>query len=582
MKIVWSRRISQAVFFGLFLWFAAVTSFGTKWFEIRGWPVNLFLQMDPLVGLGTVLGTWTVYWPLMWGAGVLVLTILIGRFFCGWICPFGTVHHFFGWLGLRGRGAAKQIDINKYRPAAVIKYVILIIFLISAAVPVLAGSVGLLAGLLDPLPLVTRSFHLALLPLADSHVRVLSSAQRFYEGAWLVGLIFAAAVGLNFVMPRFFCRFICPTGALFGLVNRWSIWRIGKNEKKCTSCRVCERQCQGGCEPAGKIKTAECVMCFNCMDDCVHSTISYQTKPSATGEDVNPNLSRRGVMLAGIGGLLAVPLLRLGGKVGQNWWPGQVRPPGSLEESEFLTRCVKCGQCMKVCPTNVIQPAGIEGGIESLWTPVLNNRIGSSGCQIDCVACGYVCPTAAIRPITLGEKLGKGEFAKAGPIKLGTAFVDHGRCLPWSMDKPCLVCQENCPVSPKAIYTREFYSVIRWGRQKIKSAASTGVIFEKKVFEAGEIAGGDHYLRIDGQDPKSRRKIVFNGEDSVTLEKAFETQPQAGQDAIIEVMLQRPYVDVDQCIGCGICEHECPVSGLRAIRVTGEGESRSKERRLLA
>ncbi len=119
---------------------------------------------------------------------------------------------------------------------------------------------------------------------------------------------------------------------------------------------------------------------------------------------------------------------------------------------------------MRVCPTNVIQPAGIEGGLENLWTPVLNNRIGSSGCQLNCVACGQVCPTSAIRPITLAEKRGINEFAEAGPIKLGTAFVDRNRCLPWAMDKPCIVCEENCPVSPKAIFTREvFQHNKRWG-----------------------------------------------------------------------------------------------------------------------
>ncbi|MHC4737171.1 MAG: 4Fe-4S dicluster domain-containing protein, partial [Planctomycetota bacterium] len=154
------------------------------------------------------------------------------------------------------------------------------------------------------------------------------------------------------------------------------------------------------------------------------------------------------------GGVVAVPAVRLSNKLGDNWYHKVIRPPGALAEKEFLKRCIKCGQCMRVCPTNVLQPGGIVGGLENLWTPALNNRIGSSGCQLNCVACGQVCPTSAIRPITLAEKLGEEEFADVGPIKLGTAFFDRNRCLPWAMDKPCIVCEENCPLSPKAIYQK--------------------------------------------------------------------------------------------------------------------------------
>ena len=85
-----------------------------------------------------------------------------------------------------------------------------------------------------------------------------------------------------------------------------------------------------------------------------------------------------------------------------------VRPPGAVAEDEFLARCIKCCECMRVCPTNVLQPAGFPFGLESLWTPVLNNRIGTSGCQLNCIACGHACPTGAIRRLSLDEKLGTG------------------------------------------------------------------------------------------------------------------------------------------------------------------------------
>jgi formate hydrogenlyase subunit 6/NADH:ubiquinone oxidoreductase subunit I len=106
-----------------------------------------------------------------------------------------------------------------------------------------------------------------------------------------------------------------------------------------------------------------------------------------------------------------------------------------------------------VCPTNVLQPAGFEAGLEGLWTPVLDMERGY--CELNCTLCGQVCPTGAIQPISLDAKTGRGEFAAQGPVRLGTAFYDRGRCLPWAMDTPCVVCEEVCPVSPKAIFTRE-------------------------------------------------------------------------------------------------------------------------------
>jgi ferredoxin len=129
--------------------------------------------------------------------------------------------------------------------------------------------------------------------------------------------------------------------------------------------------------------------------------------PSASGEITSPDISRRGFVVALISGVAFIPALRLSGKVGPNWDPGLMRPPGALPEEDFIARCLRCGQCMRICPTNIIQPAGMEGGLEGLWTPILNFRIGTSGCQLNCIACGQICPSAAIRPISLDEKLGR-------------------------------------------------------------------------------------------------------------------------------------------------------------------------------
>jgi ferredoxin len=582
MRIVTVRRISQAFFLGLFAWFAIVTTFGQQISQLRGWPVNWMLELDPLVGLGTILTTHKLYWLLAWGLATVALTVIFGRVFCSWICPFGTMHHFISYLGLRSQKASERVHSNKYRKSGSIKYLILLLFIVAAAVPV-GKKVSLLTGLLDPIPLVSRSFNLVLLPIADSMANKIFVSERFYEQAWIIGAIFLTALGLNLVIPRFYCRFICPTGALLGIIDRFAIWRIGKNTGKCTNCKVCNQHCHGGCEPAEKIRIPECVLCFNCLDDCPTAAIEYKTSTQPGLEEINPDVSRRGLIFTGISSLVVLPMVRLGNKIGANWNHGQVRPPGALEESEFLKRCIKCGQCMRICPSNVLQPAGIEGGVEALWTPVLNNRIGSSGCQPNCTACGYICPTAAIRPITISERLGLNEFSEKGPLKIGTAFVDQARCLPWSMGKPCIVCQENCPVSPKAIFTREYFSVTRFGRNRIAEVSGPSIKFESTSFKPGELASGDYYCRPENSAADSRRVIVANTENSVIIssEKPWQEGPKPGDMVLVEVRLQRPYVDIDACIGCGICEHECPVSGLRAIRVSAEGESRSTQRKIL-
>jgi ferredoxin len=483
-----------------------------------------------------------------------------------------------GFWGNRKKPTAQKIQLNKYRKAQYIKYFILIFFLATAAFPSISAT--LQTGLLDPIPLITRSFNLVLLPIADRSVNLASVTERFYVLAWLTFVIFLAAVLLNLVIPRFYCRFICPLGALFAIISRFAIWRIGMNQSKCINCKLCEKSCEGGCEPAGNMRISECVLCFNCMDNCKDEIISYQTQPSLAGEITNPDISRRGFVLSLASGIFAVPAVRLSNKLGSNWYHRVIRPPGALVEKEFLKRCIKCSQCMRVCPTNVIQPGGFEGGLENLWTPVLNNRIGSSACQLNCTACGQVCPTSAIRPITLSEKLGTDEFAKAGPIRLGTAFFDRGRCLPWAMDKPCIVCEENCPVSPKAIYTQECFNTIRDGVLTVKKATDNTIETVEDNLLLDKFATGDYYCITKGGE---RMKIVANTENSIeiSLNEQFEKIPAAGSKIEVQVRLQKPYVDIEKCIGCGICEHECPVSGKKAVRVSAEGETRSTDRKLL-
>jgi MauM/NapG family ferredoxin protein len=157
------------------------------------------------------------------------------------------------------------------------------------------------------------------------------------------------------------------------------------------------------------------------------------------------NLGRRKVLASGAAGLGAAFLFHthpLGAKRSFN--PALVRPPGAIGEEEFLSTCIRCGECMKVCPTNGIHPTMFEAGLEGMWTPVMKMTIGY--CEYECSLCSQVCPTGAIRKMDIAEKK---------KIKIGLAYFDRNRCLPYAYARTCIVCEEHCPTPKKAIWFEE-------------------------------------------------------------------------------------------------------------------------------
>ena len=117
----------------------------------------------------------------------------------------------------------------------------------------------------------------------------------------------------------------------------------------------------------------------------------------------------------------------------------RLRPP-RVDEEQMLSACIRCGACLRICPTQGLQPSLSEAGLEGIGTPILVPRMGN--CAYTCTACGTICPTGAIPRVSLANKFS---------IPIGKAYVDKALCLPWSGRAPCIVCQEVCPVPQKAI-----------------------------------------------------------------------------------------------------------------------------------
>lgn len=540
--LVWARRGAQLAFFALFMFLLFETAFRGSFAatdeRVRlPLPVEGFLLADPFVAAMTVLATGSVYRGLAWSVGVLALTLVFGRVFCGWICPFGTLHHFFGWIfpSRYGKGN-KRVESNKTRPRQRVKYYLMFAFL---AASVTGSAIG---GLFDPICVAVRAIGLGVVPAAQYvtgtasaevgavggrnvqaatdtaqdflATTVWQSKQFYFHQTWFIVVLLVAILFMNRIIPRFWCRVLCPLGAFLGIFARFSLFGMEKDHAKCTDCNLCLVHCQGADSPQGGVKHRqdECHMCLNCESACPEDVIKFKFLPGREGTTAVPDLGRRTTIASAAAGAVAIPATRITDVLDTNYHPKVIRPPGAVEEREFLERCIRCAECMKVCPNNALHPAWFEAGVEGLWTPILIPRIGY--CEHSCVLCGDVCPTGAIQKITEEQKMGVDQK----PISVGTAFYDLGRCLPWSMGVPCIVCEEFCPTSPKAIWVEE-------------------VDVPKRASEAPE----------DGSEPPME-----------------------------SVHVQRPHVDPSLCIGCGACEKVCPVQDQPAVYVTNVGETRSK------
>ncbi len=522
----WWRRAAQLAALALFLWLFRRTAY-TGADQLAGGE-NVFFRLDPLSATAAMLAARRVI-ALFWPALVLVVaTLVFGRFFCGWICPLGTLldgfHRLLRPIFRRTNrlfGIRESTWIARKSSA---RYALLIAVLLAAVFSFP------LVGLVDPLALLFRGMTFRGDPMLHHGV---DAALDWADGRWGVAAVepwvekhlipyratafrlagaSAAILGAIFALElfarRFWCRYLCPLGAMLGLLGRWSlVKRLPAGV--CESCRRCADLCRMNALDDQRFSPEDCTLCMDCVDLCPRgiAKFKFDIKPrpavaprtatdgaAARGASGGRGIiSRRGA-LAGLAVGAAVPAVAAAAKIlrPRKDDPFLLRPPGAGEENRFLDLCVRCGECMKVCPTGVLQPAGFESGAEGIFSPRLIPRFvfEQSYCEYTCTLCGQVCPSGAIPRLSETAKHDR-------PI--GKAYIDHSRCLPWGEETPCIRCEEMCPAPEKAI----------------------------KIHETHTIA-----------DPGG-----------------------------FEMEIQRPRVERDLCVGCGICESNCPVEGPSAIRV---------------
>ncbi|MDI6781505.1 MAG: 4Fe-4S binding protein [bacterium] len=345
--------------------------------------VTIFPQFSPFLFLNAIF--------LIPGIILIGLTLILGRVFCGWICPLGCLleysHIFFPFF-------LKRIPCVQQG----MKYYLLIGLVLCP--PFLWH--------IEPLCLVQRIFCFIL-------------SWHSYTPYFILTLTI-------FVLIMFFrrkwCQSLCPLGGLLALLSRYK--RINRLvSPACTQCKKCSQVCWMN------LKQNDCLLCFRCQQSCPKGAVVFCFgSPAIEKIDV----TRRGIIFAMGAGLISSSVMRVIPSTQDSHLIRPIRPPGALPEDRFKIACIRCGACTKVCISHGLVPDFFGSGLIGLGSPRLMPRIGA--CEDYCNLCGQVCPSGAIQRLDEDEKR---------KWKIGTAVIDTKRCLAYTQDgKLCLICDEQC------------------------------------------------------------------------------------------------------------------------------------------
>lgn len=542
--------------FQLFFLLVFLGLLGAAFWPVFSGLVSGFLLADPLIALSSA-AHGLFRWEMLLAVPVLLSPLFLGRLFCGYVCPIGFLIELTGPKGRRKKERALPPKARRVmRKVPLFGLLVVLVF-------ILLDSAWFLVA--DPISLLTRTATTLVFPGldrlitwggdllyrvdafqggVDSVTNTLTGRLVFENGLHfalqiLILVMFVAVLAFSFIERRLWCRHLCPLGAFLGLIGRFALFGRVVDQSKCTSCKACVKACPMDAvrDDGRSTDMSRCECGLECKDVCRQGAIRWGYKPRKQYE-YDP--SRRALLAGGVVAFAAsfgifklvrhyrpdgtanaattaaetdaVPIAAAVGNAALPAGATLIRPPGALAEDEFLATCTRCDECLKVCPTNVLQPAVFEAGLEGVFTPRLD--FTRSFCEYNCAECGTVCPTRSIAPLGLDRKQ---------RAVIGVARIDQTLCLPWAQGKECSVCQELCPVPHKAITF---------------------------VGEGGGHGKGEGGGRQGGGGSGS-------GEGEGGGEGLSEGAGDTG--ALAATGLKLPRVNDRHCIGCGICQYNCPV-----------------------
>ncbi len=478
--LLWTRRLTQALSVFLLIFIIWNTRFPLSGFI----NPRFYFMIDPLAMYATSIAERILLTGLIYSTLLLFLTFILGRGFCGFICPLGALQDFLEMI----REFLAKLTHGRIKERAPMRLRFLKYFIFFAIMA--AALFGLqLAWVLDPITIFVRTFSFNVHPFVDqtidtafTHLIAASGYPEALESLydWLrqgflslatpefphtniILTIMALILLLGLIKRRFFCRYLCPLGGMLALAALAPLLR--RDIRLCThNCGACKNTCRmNAIREDNTYLASECILCLDCMVKCPSENSTFSMKklfPLKTPLKTRGSLMSRaqflrvlsGSVLTGIGMTATLQAQDL--KAPRAGIVSGIRPPGALPEREFIQRCIRCGNCMKVCPTNVLTPSPIGLDPSGAWAPVMDTRKGY--CEYQCNLCGRVCPTGAIADQSIDQKKKN---------KIGLAQFNKKICIPYAKGENCIVCEEHCPVPDKAIKLKK--SIVKGNYVKV-------------------------------------------------------------------------------------------------------------------